>query len=304
MRFDPGRVRATCFILLATLIWGLSFVTQKIAGAHMGAFTYNGARFALGCLSLIPVFMLLEKSNPAQGRRTVSAGLAGGVLLFAAANLQQFGIVLSNSPSSAGEAGFITGMYIILVPILGLFLGRKARARVWFSAVLAFFGLALITVGPGGLASIQLSDILLVLCAVFWAVHILFIGHFVNAISPIRFVAIKFLVTAILSLISAFIFEDITLQGLYNGLPMLLYGGILASGVAYTLQALGQRRVEPTIAAIIFSLEALFAAISEAAFLGEIMTPQKYLGGAIIFVGIILSQRKGNAGQARSDSAV
>ncbi|MCL2697275.1 MAG: DMT family transporter [Oscillospiraceae bacterium] len=291
MKLNPSRV-ALLFVFLASAIWGGSFVTQKIAGMYMGSFTYNGVRFALGALSLLPVIKLLEKPDRAKTKRTLLAGAAGGAVVFFASNLQQFGIVLSKSPSSAGEAGFITGMYIIFVPILGLFLKRKTSPLVWLSAVLAFGGLALISTGAA--TAFRVSDLLLVLCAVFWAAHILLIGRFVDEINPIRFAAVQFVVCSVLSLISAFIFEDISLQGLHDGLGALLFGGIVASGAAYTLQVLGQRRVEPSKAAIIFSLEALFAALSEAVFLGEIMTPRKYVGGAIIFTGILLSQRRAN----------
>ncbi|MCL2547080.1 MAG: DMT family transporter [Oscillospiraceae bacterium] len=280
---------ATIFIFLAAAIWGVSFVTQRVAGLHMGPFTYNGVRFALGALSLWPAIRLLErKSNYETRKVTWLAGLAAGGVLFIAANLQQFGIVLSDSPSSASEAGFITGMYIIFVPILGLALGRKTTPLIWISALMAFGGLALIGIGPG--ASIQASDLLLVVCAVFWAVHILLIDRFAQRIDPIRFAATQFLMCAILCLVCAFIFEDISVQGLWNGLPVLLFGGIVASGLAYTLQVLGQRGVPPARAAVIFSLEAVFAALAEAVFLGDLMTPQKYLGGAVIVVSIILAQ--------------
>ena len=297
MKASP-RVIAIIIMFVASAIWGATFVTQRVAGEHMGAFTYNGVRFLLGSLSLLPVIFLLERRDktntekPANLKITWVAGVLGGLILFFAANLQQFGIVLSQSPTASSEAGFITGMYIVFVPLLGLFLRRRVSPVVWLSAILAFSGLALITMGPGGFASIQPSDVLLVVGAVFWAVHILLIDRYVARMRPISFVSIQFLICGVLSLAVALIFETITLEGLYGGLWMLLYGGILASGVAYTFQTLGQRYIEPALAAIILSLESLFAAISEAAFLGETMTPQKYLGGAIIFVGIILAQYK------------
>jgi drug/metabolite transporter (DMT)-like permease len=277
-------------IFAASAIWGISFVTQKLAGQHMGSFTYNGVRFALGAFSLLPVLKIFEKPDKTKAKRTLLAGLAGGVIIFFASNLQQFGIILSKSPSSASEAGFITGMYIIFVPILGLFLKRRVTPLVWLSAVLAFGGLILISTNQA--MAFQVSDLLLVLCAVGWALHILLIDRYVNEINPLRFAAAQFAVCSILCLISAFIFEDISITQLYDGIGVLLFGGIVAGGVAYTLQVLGQRKVEPSRAAIIFSLEALFAALSEAVFLGEIMTLRKYLGGAVIFAGILLSQKQ------------
>ncbi|MCL2574795.1 MAG: DMT family transporter [Defluviitaleaceae bacterium] len=292
MKKPSARTIALIFVFAAAAIWGASFVTQRLAGYHMGSFTYNAARFLLGALSLLPVVWFFEKEKPDKVKLKLTwlVGIAGGVAIFFAANLQQFGIVLSNSPTSASEAGFITGLYIIFVPLLGLFLRRKVRPIIWLSAVLAFGGLALISIGPAGISGIQFSDILLVICAVFWAIHILIIDKYVHKISPIRFASAQFFVAAILSIIAAVIFEDITLEGLQGGLMPILFGGIVASGVAYTFQILGQKSLEATLAAIIFSLEALFAAISEAIFLGAVMTPQKYLGGGIIFIGIVLSQ--------------
>ncbi|MCL2014476.1 MAG: DMT family transporter [Oscillospiraceae bacterium] len=317
-----SRVFATVCAFLASAIWGSSFVTQKIAGQYMGAFTYNGIRFALGTLALLPAIMFWDKkikNNPAGNSsensqkhsvqnvnappvntvfvnlfigRTRLMGLAGGAVLFLASNLQQFGIVLSNSPSSASEAGFITGMYTVFVPILGLAVGRKTRLPVWVGAVLAFGGLALISIDLNEAIPIQASDTLLLLCAALWAVHILLIDKFINNIDPLRFAAEQFAVCSILCIISALIFESVDIQAIRAALPILLFGGIVVSGLAYTLQIISQRKVAPSKAAIIFSLEALFAALAETLFLGETMTTQKYFGGAIIFAGVILSQRK------------
>ncbi|MCL2169928.1 MAG: DMT family transporter [Defluviitaleaceae bacterium] len=296
------RIISIILFFIVSAIWGATFVTQRIAGEHMGAFTYNGVRFLMGSISLIPVILLLERKKgdrprtlgtvPAPNLRlTWIIGAIAGVVVFIAANLQQFGIVISDSPSSASEAGFITGMYIIFVPILGLFLKRKARPIIWVSTLLAFTGLALITL-EGGISYISLAHLLVLICAIFWAIHILIIDGYVARIRPITFVSVKFLVCGILSMATALIFETITLEGLMGGAWVLLYGGIIASGIAYTLQTIGQKYVEPALAAIIFSMEALFAALSEVVFLGETMTPQKYLGGAIIFTGIILAQYK------------
>ena len=285
-----NRIRATAMLFIAAFIWGGSFVVQKLAGQYMGAFTYNGVRFAMGSISLFPVIMLMEKPDTSKTRRTWLVGLAGGAVLFAAANLQQFGIVLSNSPSSASEAGFITGLYTVFVPLFGLLSGRKTTIMTWLSAILAFTGLALISIERSGIGSIHISYIFLVIGAVFWALHILLIDHFVSSINPIRFAAIQFAVCSALSLISAFSYETVSVSGLLDGIVPLLLGGVLSSGIAYTLQILGQRGVEPTRSAIIFSLESLFAAISEAVLLGTVMTARKYIGGAVIFIGILLSQ--------------
>ena len=284
------RVLPTIFVFLASVIWGTTFVTQKLAGYSMGAFTYNGIRFALGVVSLIPVILIFEKSTQEKKRHTLKAGLVGGAILFIASNLQQFGIIFNNNPGSAGEAGFITGLYLVFTPILGLFLGRKARPLTWVACVISFGGLALISIEPDGLSSIKISDGLLLLGAVFWAAHILFIDRFARSVNPIRFTAVQFAVSSVLSMISAFAFEAVSIEGIRNGIFPILFGGVFACGTAYVFQILGQRGVEPARAAIIFSLEALFAAVSEAVWLGELMTVRKYLGGAVIFMGLILSQ--------------
>lgn len=298
-KFDPppsagdlrkNRVLPTVFVFLASVIWGATFVTQKLAGEHVGSFTYNGLRFALGAVTLLPIILLLEKTDRAKSRLTLRAGIIGGLILFAASNLQQFGIALSSSPTSASEAGFITGLYTVFTPILGMVLGRKTNVLTWVSAVMAFCGLTLISVGPGGLASVQFSDVYLVMGAVFWAAHILLVDRYASIINPIRFTAIQFAVSAVLSLIAAASFETISLDGIRGGLFPILFGGVIACGLSYVFQILGQRGVAPAKAAIIFSLEALFAAISEAVWFGEFMTARKYLGGAIILAGVFLSQ--------------
>jgi drug/metabolite transporter (DMT)-like permease len=162
----------------------------------------------------------------------------------------------------------------------------------WLGALSAFVGLALISIGPEGLSSVQISDISLIAGAFFWAVHILLIDRFAKSLSPIHFAVIQFTVASILSSICAAIFEPISVSGIWAGFLPVLFGGVVVSGVAYTLQVFGQRDVPPTRAAIIFSLEALFAAFAAAIWLGEIMTPRKYLGGAVILLGIFLSQIK------------
>ena len=289
---EKNRAIPTVFVFLASAIWGATFVTQRLAAEHMGSFTYNGIRFVLGGLSLLPIIFILERGERVKARATLKAGCICGAVLFIASNLQQLGIVMSSSPTSASEAGFITGLYTIFTPILGMSVGRKTNTWTWVSTVLAFIGLTLISVGPGGLASIQFSDLYLVLGAVFWAVHILVIDHYAHEVNAISFTAIQFAISAVLSMSAAVAFETITLQGVHDGLFPLLFGGIVACGASYVFQILGQRGMAPAKAAIIFSLEALFAAISEAVWFGELMTARKYMGGIVIFAGILLSQVK------------
>jgi drug/metabolite transporter (DMT)-like permease len=278
---------STICLFATAFIWGLAFVAQRVGADYMGSFTFNGVRFALGALSLIPVIVFFEKSSPSVNLKlTFLTGLVGGLVLFIASSLQQIGVVLTGS---AGKAGFITGLYTVLVPVLGIFLHRRTTVLTWVGAFCAVVGLYLLSV-PEGLSSIELGDITLLLGAIFWAIHIMFIDRFVDHIQPIRFAATQFAVCSILSLISAFLFETVVMQDILNGYLPILYGGLMSVGVAYTLQIIGQKGVPPARAAIIFSLEALFSAVGAAILLGETMRTKGYVGCAFIFAGIILSQ--------------
>jgi drug/metabolite transporter (DMT)-like permease len=279
--------RTACSVCLFTtaVIWGLAFVAQRVGADYMGTFTFNGVRFLLGAVSLIPVILILERGQSADNKLTLMTGIGGGVILFTASSLQQFGVVLTGS---AGKAGFLTGLYTVLVPVLGIFLRRKTRILTWAGAVSAAIGLYLLSVPDMG--SINTGDIALVIGAFFWAGHIIFIDWFANRIKAISFSMVQFFTCGLLSLICAFLFETVRLSDISAGIIPILYGGLLSVGVAYTLQCVGQKGVEPARAAIIFSLEALFAAVGGAVILGETMSLRGYAGCAFIFAGIIASQ--------------
>ena len=254
----------------------------------MGAFMFNGVRFLLGAVSLIPVVYFLERDQGTFKEKiyTALAGIGGGVILFFAASLQQFGVVWTGS---AGRSGFITGLYTVLVPILGMFFGRRAGLLVWVGAISAVIGLYLLSVPSAG--SIAIGDIVLFIGAFFWAGHIIYVDSFISRIKPIRFSMAQFAACGILSLICAFIFENVTVSALSAGIIPVLYSGFLSVGIAYTLQIVGQKGVEPAKAAIIFSLEALFSAVGGALLLGETMDIRGYAGCAFILAGIIVSQK-------------
>ena len=262
----------------------------QVKGAEsLGSFTFGGVRFAMGALALIPAAWLLERDTggAARRRRTRLAGLAGGLILFVAANLQQFGVAITGS---ASKAGFITSLYIILVPILGIFLRKMPGLMTWVGAALAVGGLYLLS---DGLQSVGWGDAVLLIGAFFWALHIMLVDRFAHDVNPIRFSMTQFCVCSALSMACAIIFEDVTPQRLMDGLWPLLYGGILSVGIAYTLQIFGQRGVEPAKAAIIFSLEGLFSAIGAAVLIGETLTARGYAGCACIFAGVMASQMSG-----------
>ena len=279
--------RSTALLIIAALIWGLGFVAQRAAMDYMGPFTFNAVRFGLGGLSLIPMVIILEKSGI--NRITIIAGLAAGSVLFIAAALQQWGIMITGS---ASKAGFITGLYIVLVPVLGTFVGRKASKYVWIGAMLASVGLYMIGV-PEGLTGIDIGSIALLICAFGWAIHILVVDRFVERIKPLGFSVVQCLVCSIFSFAVAFIFEDVQVAHITAGYLPIMYSAFISVGIAYTLQIVGQRYVPPGRSAIIFSTESIFGAIGEAVLLGAFLTGRGYIGGIIIFMGIIISQIRG-----------
>ncbi|MBQ8334269.1 MAG: DMT family transporter [Clostridia bacterium] len=279
------------FCLIAAVVWGFAFAAQALGADHLGAFTFNGARFLLGTIALVPVILIFEKNehDAKKMKTTVIAGLCAGCALFAASWLQQVGIQLTDS---AGKAGFITGLYMIIVPIFGLFLGQKTGVQSWIGAVLGVAGLFFICFDTSAGFTFTTGDIFLVACAGVFALHILIIDRFGDNIYSLRFSMVQFAAAAVLNLTMALIFEEIALSGIVlAGIP-ILYCGIMSTGVAYTCQTLGQKHSEPTSASILLSTESVFSAIGGALILHERMQPMAYLGCALIFAGIVLSQVK------------
>ena len=290
-------LKSNMFLLAAAIIWGFAFVAQCTVQGKIDLFLFVGTRFLLGSLSLVPVILLFEnKSEKRSGvrvnsRLTFLSGLLCGTLLFTASVLQQWGINIS---PNAGKAGFITGIYTVLVPIFYfIFFRRKTGLNVCLGALCAVFGLYLLSV-TDGIGSIGKSDIIIFLGSIVWAFHIICVDKFINNVSPIKFSAVQFLTSGVLGVFIALTFSgvgifDIIPQITAVGLP-LLYVGICSSGIAYTCQSLGQRGADPTYAAIILSSEAVFAAIGGVLFGIDDMSLRAYIGCTIIFIGIIISQ--------------
>ncbi len=277
-------------LFLTAIIWGFAFVAQKEGAQYVGAFTFNGVRFALGTLSLIPVILIFEreKFNKQKFKKTLMVGLAGGLFLFIASNLQQFGVEMTDS---AGKSAFITGLYTVLVPIIAfVFMKKKTSILIWIGAVFSVVGLYLLCMT--GSEKVGWGDLVLLIGSIFWALHILVIDKFVAEISPLKFAQIQFAVCAVLCIISALIFEEIRFEAIKSaGLP-ILYGGLCSVGIAYTCQILGQKDADPTFSAIILSTESVFGAVGGVILSGEKMSWTAYLGCGLIFVGIVLSQLK------------
>jgi drug/metabolite transporter (DMT)-like permease len=282
-------LKAEMLLLLAAIIWGFAFVAQRVGMDHVGPFTYNGVRFMLGALSLLPLLWLGRRSaapiSPGDWRPILGGGLLAGLILFAGASLQQVGIVYT----TAGKAGFITGLYVVIVPLLGLLWGHRTPWSTWIGAALALAGLYLLTLTDD--LTLAEGDGLVLFGAVFWAAHVLVIGWLSGRhIEPVLLACLQFVVCAVLSLATAAATETVTLAGLWGGAMPILYGGLLSVGVAYTLQVVAQRDAPPAHAAIILSLETVFAALGGWLLLDEILSGRGLLGCALMFAGMLLSQ--------------
>ncbi len=285
-RMENRRKRNIVLLFLAAVIWGFAFVAQSI-GNVMGPFTFNSVRCILGSIVLIPV-LLLQKSPKYKRRDNIVAGISCGVLLCIASNLQQLGI----GYTTAGKAGFITALYIVFVPVAGLFLKRKCTAQAWAGVVLSLIGMACLCLwgGGGALGSEGKGELLLLLCAVTFTGHILVIDHFSERVNGVLVSCIQFLVCGILTGIPALLLERPTMQELTSCPEALLYAGILSCGVAYTLQVVGQKGVNPTVASLVLCLESVFSVVGGMLILRERMELHELLGCALMFAGIILAQ--------------
>lgn len=273
------------------MIWGFSFVAQRIGAEHMGAFSFNSLRFVLGALSLAPVIWWFDRrsgldkpARRAMSRGAVGPGLMVGAALYTAATLQQIAI----ADTSAGKAAFISGLYIVIVPLLGLPLGHAVRGNGWLAVVLASAGLYLLSVTED--LTVVTADVLLLGGALCWAVHILVIDFYAPRTDPLRLSMAQFLVCSLGSGLTALVVEPHPFSGVPAALGALLFSGLIAVGVAYTFQVLGQRHVRPATAALLFSMEAVFGVIGGALILGEFLGLRAYAGCALMLTGILVAQ--------------
>jgi drug/metabolite transporter (DMT)-like permease len=284
-----GKMAKTNIMLVtAAMFWGLGFVAQRDGMSYIGPFTYSAIRFGIGVISLIPVYLLTRKSEsaiPVKPKTVLKAGLWVGLFLFLAVSAQQVGL----QTSTAAKAGFITSLYMILVPVFGLFLGHKTRPTIWLSIVLALSGVYLMAVEKN--FYIVPGDLFVLLCAVLWAVHFLFIAHYSSRVGPIRLSLMQFLLCAVLSLLVALFTEPLNIGMLKPALPSLLYGGFGAVGIAYTLHVVALKDANPAYASLILSMESVFAALGGWLILGESMVNRQIIGAALILFAVLYSQR-------------
>lgn len=276
--------------MLATLIWGSTFVAQSVGMDYIGPFTFQAVRCGLAVIGLLPVIYATDKRAGRSFRKEWAnkqlwvGGLLCAVPLFLAANLQQLGIV----STSAGKSAFLTAMYIVIVPILGLFVGRKPSPMVPISVALAVVGLYLLSCV--GVTSIQIGDIYLLLCALMFAVQILFVDRFAPSVDALRLNCLQAGFCAAASGIVALFVETVTLPNLLDCWLPLCYAGFLSMGAAYSLQIIGQKRMEPAAASLIMSLESVFAVLFGWLLLKETMTSWEAIGCVLVFLAVILSQ--------------
>ncbi len=294
---------SSLLLLVTALIWGLAFVAQREGAKVLSTFSFNGIRFALGALSLSPVIIFMQNREKnikasmgglAQGHIRVLglAGISCGLVLFAAASLQQLGMsdTIFGQATSAGKAAFITGFYIPLVPIVGLFFRQKISWPAWIGIVVSLFGLYLLSITSD--FTVSGSDVLVLIGALFWTAHILLIDHFSQRCDALLLACLQFLTCSVLSLIIALGFEKPSWEAIRAAAYPLLFGGIASVGIAYTLQVIGQKHVRPSSAALLLSLETVFASLGGLIILGELMSGRALAGCALMLAGILVSQLK------------
>ena len=297
------QIRNSCLLVLTAIIWGVAFVAQSEGGSAVGSFSFNGIRSFIGAIVLLPVILLLDKmgltsrrpKSKAEWKLLIKGGILCGLALFAASSLQQVGITMG---TEAGKAGFLTACYILIVPLFGLFLKKKCGWNIWVGVVLTLGGLYLLCLKGG--FSLRLSDLLIILCAVCFAIQILLVDHYSPLVDGVRLSMMQFLVTGILSIIPM-IFTEMGLSkasiqawaGAFTSVSAwipILYAGVLSCGVAYTLQIVGQDGLNPTIASLLMSLESVFSVLAGALILKQYLNGQEILGCVLIFAAIALAQ--------------
>ena len=290
------QLRGTLLLTLTAIIWGVAFVAQSVGMDHVGPWTFICTRYILGVLVLLPVICIGTKKRLLEGKGTVLdhdirkntfiGGVLCGIFLFCASLFQQYGIIYT----SVGKAGFITALYIIIVPILSIFLHKKIGLNEWISAVIATVGFYVMSIQ--GQTGVNIGDILILVCALVFSMQIMTIDRFVDKVDPVAMSCVQFFVCVILGMIGMLIIEKPDVSSIIAaGIP-ILYAGLLSSGAGYTLQILGQRDLPPTVASLLMSLESVFSALAGFVILHQTLSVRELIGCALVFAGVILAQIK------------
>jgi len=298
-------LKGNLILLCAAIIWGLAFVSQDGAAKTVPPFTINAIRSFIGCFALLPVCAFMSKKKgenlipreKGKAKILIVAGVLCGVMLTISANLQQFGIsAYPESAAASARAGFLTAMYVIMVPVFGIFFKKKTGLNVWIAVAVSVVGLYLLCLS-GGIGNIYGGDIIVLCCAVSFTLHIICIDHFGDRVDGVKLSCVQFFVVGVLSTVLMLIFEKPTLSGILAASGYLLYVGVMSSGVAYTLQIIGQQLSKnPTVASIIMSLESVFAALG-GLMVGETLSLREVGGCVLMFGAIVLSQINFKRGQ-------
>ena len=287
-------LRGSLLLLLGSMIWGAAFVAQRVGMDHVGPFTFNGIRMLLAWLVMIPVTALMEHKNKNTPGYTAPdpkdqrlSGVICGALLFIATSLQQMGLV----STTAGKAGFITALYVVLVPVAAWFLFRKNPGKViWLGVLIAVGAVWLLCMPADGGFVLQSGDLLVLGCAVCFTFQILCVDHYAARVSGVKLARDEFLVTGGLSMLIAVATEPISWEGVREALIPIFYAGIMSGAVGYTLQVLGQRDTDPTVASLLMCMEAVFAVLTGVLLIGEKMTVRETVGCVLMFCAVILAQ--------------
>lgn len=287
------QIKSSLILLLTATIWGVAFVAQSVGMEYIGPFTFNAIRCVLGGLVLIPVILVLRKKKETgaenqekEDKKTLWAGgIACGVILCIASNLQQFGIM----EASVGKSGFFTALYIVMIPVIGIFIGKRPGIKLWFCVALAVVGMYLLCMKDGSF-TIERADIMLLLCALAFSFHILVVDYFSPKVGGVKMSCIQFFVCGVLSAVGMLFTETPDISNIQAAWLPLLYAGLLSCGVGYTLQIVGQKGINPVIASLIMSLESVISALAGWVILGQVLSPKEILGCVLMFVAIIITQ--------------
>lgn len=287
------QIKSSLILLLTATIWGVAFVAQSVGMEYIGPFTFNAIRCVLGGMVLIPVILVLKKrketgaeNQEKEDKKTLwMGGIACGVILCIASNLQQFGIM----EASVGKSGFFTALYIVMIPVIGIFIGKRPEIKLWFCVALAVVGMYLLCMKDGSF-TIERADIMLLLCALAFSFHILVVDYFSPKVDGVKMSCIQFFVCGVLSAVGMLFTETPDISNIQAAWLPLLYAGLLSCGVGYTLQIVGQKGINPVIASLIMSLESVISALAGWVILGQVLSPKEILGCVLMFVAIIITQ--------------
>lgn len=284
------RMKNNILLVLTALIWGCAFVAQSVGMDYVGPFTFNMARFLIGAIVLLPVIWFMDRQRKTSaekgaGQKTlIIGGICCGIALAVASTLQQWGILFT----TVGKAGFITAMYIVIVPLLGIFIGKKVRPLIIGCVAIAVVGFYFLCMTES--LRLGLGDFLVLLCAIAFSIHILVIDHFSPKVDGVKMSAIQFLTAAIISAVPTLLWEQPVLTEILQAWQPVLYAGVMSCGVAYTLQIIAQKNADPTVASLLLSLESVFSVLAGWVLLGQELSLKELFGCVLIFCAIILAQ--------------